>query len=120
LFNDLQLTLKDLIKTSKIQKLKWNGYHIHNDIGGGVYRFLNIDHEIIYVGKSVDLHRRLHEHYNKKSNSDYFIDEVVKHEVLIENNPIFQHLLEAVLIAYYQPKYNDEVINSRETLQDGI
>jgi hypothetical protein len=120
LFNDLQLTFKDLIKISKVKKLQWNKYHIHSDVGGGVYRFFDISGSVIYVGKSVDLHRRLHEHYRKKSNTSYFIDEVVKHEVLIENNPIFQHLLEAILIAYHQPKYNDEVINSREILQDGI
>jgi excinuclease UvrABC nuclease subunit len=70
------------------------------------------------VGKSIDLHRRLHEHYGKKSNTAYFIDEVVKHEVIFENNPIYLSLLESIFIAYYQPKYNDEVKQELE-LQEG-
>ena len=94
--------------------MKWCDHHIHNDVGGGIYRMSNAQKEIIYVGKSIDLHRRLHEHYGKKSNTEYFIDEVVKHEVLFENNPIYLSLLEAIFIAYYQPKYNDEVKSALE------
>jgi hypothetical protein len=109
LFNDLQLTFKDLVKISKIKGLKWSNYHVHSYIGGGIYRLFNAAGEVIYVGKSVDLHRRLHQHYSMNSNIDYFIDEVVRHEVLIEENPIYQHLLEAIFIAYHQPKYNEEV-----------
>lgn len=103
------MNFNDLIKISKVRKLKWTKDHIHNDVGGGIYRMYNANKEIIYVGKSNDLHRRLHEHYSKKSNTDYFIDEVVKHEVIFENNPVFQTLLESIFIAYHQPKYNDEV-----------
>lgn len=108
------MDFKDIIKISKVRNIKWCDHHIHNDVGGGIYRMFNADKEVIYVGKSVDLHRRLHEHYSKKSNTDYFIDEVVKHEVLFENNPIYQTLLESVFIAYHEPKYNDEVKESRK------
>jgi excinuclease UvrABC nuclease subunit len=103
------MNLKDIIKITKLKNLKWCNHHIHNDVGGGIYRMYDINKEVIYVGKSVDLHRRLHEHYSKKSNTDYFIDEVVKHEVLFENNIILQTLLESMFIAYHKPKYNDEV-----------
>lgn len=117
-FPELNMTFNDLIKVSKVKNLKWVDHHIHNTVGGGIYRMWNIDNEVIYVGKSVDVHRRLHEHYSKKSNTDYFIDEVVKHEVLIENNPIFQNLLESIFIAFYEPKYNDEVKESRKGAED--
>lgn len=103
------MDLKDLIKISKVRNLKWCDHHIHNDVGGGIYRMFDIDNNVIYVGKSNDLHRRLHEHYSKKSNTAYFIDQVVKHEVIFENNPVFQTLLESIFIAYHQPKFNDEV-----------
>jgi hypothetical protein len=109
----IQMNFNDLIKISKVKKMKWIDHHIHDDCGGGIYRFYNINKEIIYVGKSVDLHRRLHQHYSKSTNTAYFIDEVVKHEVILENNPIFQTLLEGIFIAFHQPKYNDEVKEQR-------
>jgi excinuclease UvrABC nuclease subunit len=65
--------------------------------------------KVIYVGKSKDIHRRLLQHIGKDTNTAYFIDEVDCIEWLEENNPIFQTLLEAIFIAYHQPKYNDEV-----------
>jgi hypothetical protein len=34
---------------------------------------------------------------------------VTRHEVIFENDPVFLTLLEAIFIAYHQPKYNDEV-----------
>jgi excinuclease ABC subunit C len=108
-FPELNLSFNDLIKVSKVKQLKWIPHHIHNTVGGGIYRMYDIENNVVYVGKSVDVHRRLHEHYSKKSNTDYFIDEVVKHEVLIENNIVMQSLLEQIFIAYHQPKYNTEV-----------
>jgi excinuclease UvrABC nuclease subunit len=103
------MNLKDLIKISKVQRMKWHKHHIHTDVGGGIYRMFDLNNQVIYVGKSVDLHRRLHEHYSKRSNTDYFIDEVTRHEVIFENNPVHLTLLESIFIAFHQPKYNDEV-----------
>jgi len=103
------MNFNDLIKISKVRNLKWIDYHIHTNVGGGIYRMFDVNKNVIYVGKSNDLHRRLHEHYSKRSNTNYFIDEVVKHEVIFENDPVFQTLLEGIFIAYHQPKYNDEV-----------
>jgi hypothetical protein len=108
------MNLKDIIKITKVKNLKWCDYHIHNDVGGGIYRMFDKNKDVIYVGKSNDLHRRLHEHYGKKSNAESFIDEVVKHEVLFENNPVYQTLLESIFIAYHTPKYNDEVLRGAE------
>jgi hypothetical protein len=105
----IYMNLKDLIKISKVRNLKWCDYHIHTDVGGGIYRMYDINKNVIYVGKSNDLHRRLHEHYSKKSNTSYFIDEVVKHEVIFENDPVMQTLLESIFIDYHHPKFNDEV-----------
>lgn len=108
------MNFNDLIKITKIKNMKWIDHHIHDDCGGGIYRFSNINKEIIYVGKSVDLHRRLHQHYSKSTNTAYFIDEVVKHEVFLNNDPIMQTLLEGIFIAYHCPKYNDEVKDSKQ------
>lgn len=104
--------LKDLVKISAIKKIKFMDHDVktnHKYIGGGIYRMFDKTGKVIYVGKSSDLHRRLHQHFGKDTNSAYFIDEVDYYEILIENNPIYQTLLEAIFIAYHQPKYNDEV-----------
>lgn len=49
------------------------------------------------------------QHFGKDSHTAYFIDEVDFVEVLLEENPIYQTLLEAIFIAYHKPKYNDEI-----------
>lgn len=112
--------LKHLLKVSNIRAYKFMPYDIlipqeeidalaTNKLGGGIYRMYDGDGNIIYVGKSVDVHRRLLEHMGSRSNTAYFIEEVVRIEWHSENNPILQTVLEGIFIAYHMPKYNDEV-----------
>lgn len=109
------MDFKDLIKISKIKKLKFAPIDIDNTkIGGGIYRMFNAANEIVYVGKSQNLHRRLLQHLGKDTNSAYFIDEVERIQWLPNPSPIFQNLLEAIFIAFHQPKYNDEVKDERK------
>jgi excinuclease UvrABC nuclease subunit len=104
------MQLKDLLKITKITKMKFEPIDLdRNDIGGGIYRMYDVSGEVIYVGKSMDLHRRLHQHIGKDTNTAYFIDEVQKFEWTTEADPVFQNLLEAIFIAFHRPKYNDEV-----------
>lgn len=110
------MILQDLIKTSKLKKLPFTEYNWknnHKNIGGGIYRFYDKTAKIVYVGKSIDLHRRMHQHFGKDSHTAYFIDEVDFVEVLLEPCPVFQTLLEAIFIAYHKPKYNDEISKER-------
>lgn len=115
------MNFKDFIKISaikkKIQFQPWDHElfteHVEglteNKFGGGIYRMYDENGEIIYVGKSNDIHRRLLQHIGRRTNSAYFIDQVKRIEFFIENNPIFQTMLEGIFIAYHTPKYNDEV-----------
>jgi len=80
-----------------------------NMLGGGIYRMYDAAGEIIYVGKSNDIHRRLLQHIGHRSNTSYFIEEVVSIEFHVNDSPIMQTLLESIFIAYHTPKYNDEV-----------
>lgn len=114
-----------LIKTTQLKKIKFQQWDhdfykialnkilaeasTKNKFGGGIYRMYDEAGEIIYVGKSNDIHRRLLQHIGKRTNSAYFIDEVRKIEFYVENSPIFQTMLEGIFIAYHTPKYNDEV-----------
>jgi len=80
-----------------------------NKLGGGIYRMYDQTGEIIYVGKSNNIHRRLLQHIGRRTNSAYFIDQVVRIEYFVESSPIFQTMLEGIFIAYHTPKFNDEV-----------
>lgn len=98
-----------LSKIHALQSLKLEDIGIATFFGGGVYRMYDNSGEIIYVGKSNNIHRRLLQHVGKRSNTSYFIEEVVKIEYHVNNDPVFQTLLEGIFIAYHAPKYNDEV-----------
>lgn len=116
---------KYLIKTSNIRGIKFSTWKhslaetftlenldaevAANFIGGGIYRMFNAAKEVIYVGKSNDIHRRLLQHVGRRSNTSYFIDEVVKIDFYQNDDPVMQTMLEGIFIAYHTPKYNDEV-----------
>lgn len=87
-----------------------------SDIGGGIYRMFDQTGAIIYVGKSQDLHRRIHQHVGKDSHTAYFMDEVKLIEWTTEIDPVYQNMLEAIFIAYHRPKYNDEVKDAKKKL----
>lgn len=104
------MKLIDLIKISFLKKLKFVPINLEETkIGGGIYRMFDEFGDVIYVGKSHDLHRRLHQHIGKDTNTRYFIDEVAFFEWLPNPSPVFQGMLEGIFIAYHMPKYNDEV-----------
>lgn len=114
------LNIKDLIKLSKLQKIKFEPIDLSNNgIGGGIYRMYDVNNEIIYVGKSSDLHRRLHQHIGKHTNTAYFIDEAKRFEWHVENDPVYQTMLEGLFIAYHRPKYNDEVKDAKRLFGAG-
>jgi excinuclease UvrABC nuclease subunit len=111
------MNIKDLLKISKVKNIKFKPVDLdQSDIGGGIYRMRDSSGEVIYVGKSMDLHRRLHQHIGKDTHTTYFIDEVKKFEWTTEPDPVYQNLLEAIFIAYHRPKYNEEVKEAKEKL----
>jgi hypothetical protein len=133
-----KLDLKSLIKITVLKRFEWKqwehelyGNHVEmllnhptteatNLLGGGVYRMHNKDGEIIYVGKSNNIHRRLLEHIGHRSNTSYFVDEAVKFDYTINNDPAWQTMLEGIFIAYHEPKYNDEIKDRRKLENEPI
>lgn len=121
------MELKDIVKVYYLEKLPFKTWEhelaqdkaeeslqmLDADIltffGGGIYRMYNDSGEIIYVGKSNDIQRRLLQHIGKRSNTKYFIEEVARIEYHVNNDPVSQTMLEGIFIAYHAPKYNDEV-----------
>lgn len=107
--------LKDVIKANFVKRMKFKEFDMsQKHLDGGVYRMFNKLDEIIYVGKSGNLYIRLYNHLGGRTNTAYFIDEVTRIDYFQEPNPIYETLLEAVLIAYFEPKYNDEVKDAKE------
>lgn len=80
-----------------------------NVLGGGIYRMYDAEGDIVYVGKSGNIHRRLLQHVGHRSNTYYFIDEIVKIDYHVNDDPVMQTMLEGIFIAYHAPIYNEEV-----------
>ena len=104
------MNVTHLLNMSIVEGLNFTPVQLQdNSIGGGIYRMYDKDRIVIYVGKSQNLVRRLKQHIGEDTNSAYFINEAIYFEWLPEASPIYQNLLEAIFIAYHEPKYNDEV-----------
>ncbi|MFT7056281.1 MAG: excinuclease ABC subunit C [Marinoscillum sp.] len=76
----------------------------------GVYKFLNKDHKIIYVGKAKDLNKRVSNYFQEGTHSSYKTTKLVKEitgiEVVLVNSEIDALLLENTLIKENQPRFN--------------
>ncbi|UAL52285.1 GIY-YIG nuclease family protein [Metabacillus dongyingensis] len=51
---------------------KWFSTNKHKEINRGVYAILNYKLEILYIGSSIDLHKRLPHHLYQEKLSGYF------------------------------------------------
>lgn len=72
-----------------------------------VYRLLDKNNNILYVGKSKRLKQRISQHLGKGSNLDpECVDRIAKVQYLIFTNECDMCLYEIYLINLYQPQYN--------------
>lgn len=75
----------------------------------GVYRFLNIDRKIIYVGKARDLKKRITSYFQENlsdKKTAILMQHVVHLEIAVTADEDQALLLECHLIKKYHPKYN--------------
>lgn len=76
----------------------------------GVYIMKNKDGEIIYVGKAINLKRRVRQYFQSSKNNTPKVRAMVNHisefEYIIVDNEIEALILEANLIKKHKPKYN--------------
>lgn len=103
------MEIENLINFQFVKEMEFKKFTNQKNIDGGVYRLHDKTGEIIYIGRSANLRKRIRSHQLGRTNTAYFINEVEIIDCFIEPNPIYETLLEAVLIAFYKPKYNDEV-----------
>ena len=74
----------------------------------GVYKFLNKNLEIIYVGKSKNLKKRVKSYFQKQQNNKIskMVKEIVKIDFVISDSEHDALLLENNMIKENKPKYN--------------
>lgn len=109
------LKLTDIVKTPRVKSLRFKEVDLKDkNIDGGIYRMYDRNGQVVYVGKSGNLKRRIQEHIHRRSHTAYFMDGVVKIEWHQEPDPVYETLLEAIFIAYHLPKFNDEVKDAKE------
>lgn len=76
----------------------------------GVYLYHNSDDIVIYVGKAIDLFRRVHQYFQRDDavgeKTKRLVSEIVRIEIIPVTSEFDALLLEAKLIRQYLPKYN--------------
>ena len=76
----------------------------------GIYKFLNTEDKLIYVGKAKSLKKRVSSYFNKDSGHNQktrkLISEIKKIEFTLTPTEFDALLLENNFIKQYQPKYN--------------
>lgn len=79
-----------------------------------VYKFINADEEIIYIGKAKSLESRLNSHRNNPHLDENVYKEVKRIEYITYPTYMDAGIMERVFISYYQPKYNTEFTQEGE------
>lgn len=74
----------------------------------GVYKFFNDDNQIIYIGKSIHLKKRIEQHLrNRKTQKEMLLQkEISRIEVVLTGSELIALLLESQLIKQYMPIHN--------------
>lgn len=74
----------------------------------GVYKFLNKDGEVLYVGKAKDLRNRVSQYFgiDKREQIPFLMAEAVDLDYIVVNSELESLFLENTIIKQYLPEYN--------------
>lgn len=75
----------------------------------GVYYFLNVKKEIIYIGKAKNIKKRIHSHFSGNSNTgskSYFIHNLHYIDYKLIENELLVDIIEATEIKKHWPRFN--------------
>lgn len=74
-----------------------------------VYRFKDVNNKIVYIGKTIDINRRMNEHFRGKGHlSSECYTSVAKIEYQKYNTESDALIMEVYYICKYNPKYNKQ------------
>ena len=80
--------------------------HRRRKSGNYIYRFLNENQEIIYIGLTSEIANRMYQHFNRGHLSNEAYDEVETIEYIKVKDETTMNILETYLINKHQPKHN--------------
>jgi excinuclease ABC subunit C len=89
--------------------------HIHNQVGSlphkpGVYLMHDVDDNVIYVGKTVDLHNRVRSYFHASAQENpktrALVAEIADLDFIVTDSELEALILEANLIKEHRPRYN--------------
>ena len=75
----------------------------------GIYKMLDVNNNIIYVGKAANLKKRVSSYFSRKNDSiktNILVENISNIEVIITKNEEEALILENTLIKKHKPKYN--------------
>lgn len=79
----------------------------------GVYKFLNNKGEILYIGKAINLKKRVHSYFHNDQDDRPRIKQMLPFvcdlEIIETNNEIEALILESALVRKYQPTFNSDL-----------
>jgi len=80
----------------------------------GIYKFMNEFNQIIYIGKSIHIKKRVEQHLRSNSTAKglKMIQEIVRVEYELTGSELIAMLLESELIKKHQPLYNRKLRKS--------
>ena len=82
----------------------------------GVYKMLNIKHNIIYIGKAKNLKKRISQYFSptpKNAKTTKLVNSIYSIQIEITNNETESLILEQTLIKKHKPKYNILLIDDK-------
>lgn len=80
----------------------------------GVYFFKNAQEEIIYIGKAINIRKRIRSHFSSKGNFTNFYSQVAGVDFIETPDEKSALVLENQLIKKHQPKYNIELKDDKD------
>ncbi|MBP9814416.1 GIY-YIG nuclease family protein, partial [Candidatus Woesebacteria bacterium] len=90
----------------------------------GVYQFSNANGEIIYVGKAVDLAKRVRQYFQRDdalgAKTPQLVSEIVQIKVIPTTSEFDALLLEAKLVRSLLPKFNSALRDDKSYLYVGF
>lgn len=72
----------------------------------GVYRFLNAAGKVLYVGKAINLRKRIQQHFYKGGGGQDLLQEVADIKTMTCGNELMALIAESAAIRQYWPPYN--------------
>lgn len=109
-----QITLDSLLENKllqldkKLYRIPAESPEVATVTAGGVYQFKGVDDQLLYVGLTDNIARRVTAHLRGGGSPDIFCynHSLLEVEFFLEDDPLFREFYESYLIYTLNPRYN--------------